>query len=227
MTATMGGRSDAPDTSGVEREIGDLKEQGSHLLDDAKNEVRKLAAQRKDDAASFLRDISDALHNVTSKLDEQGHGRAARYAEAAADKLKSVGDDLPRRDMGELLRQVDTLARERPAIFVSALFVIGFSAARFLKASGREAQPAYVREPATPIIRAGRRSLIRERPIMLDEDRLHDGPDDPRRDRHGCARRSVVSDGSDVGPGERRVDCCSARRSGWRRPRARRRSPRR
>jgi hypothetical protein len=143
MTATMDGRSDAPETSSVEREIGGVKEQGSHLLDDAKNEVRKLAAQRKDDAASFLRDISDALHGIISKLDEQGHGRVARYAGVAADKLKQAGDDLPGRDVGDLLRQVDTLARERPSVFVGALFVIGFSAARFLKASGRDAHQPY------------------------------------------------------------------------------------
>lgn len=118
---------------------GKLKHQGRHLRDDAKSEIQRFADQRKQEAASFLDDVSNALRDVTSRLDEKGHDRIAHYASVAADKLKAMGDDLPSRDLSEVLQQVERVARERPAVFVGALFLSGFAAARFLRASGETA----------------------------------------------------------------------------------------
>src|SRR5512134_3254339 len=95
---------------------GTLKQQGRQFRDEAKDEIQRFTDQRKEEAASFLKDVSSALRQLTSKLDEQGHGRIARYAGVAADKLGEVGDDLPTHDLGELLHQVERVARERPAV---------------------------------------------------------------------------------------------------------------
>jgi gas vesicle protein len=119
---------------------GTLRRQGQQLREDARGEIQRFAAQRKEEAASFLKDVSNALQEVTSKLDEQGHDRIARYAGVAADRLKQVGENLPQRDLGELLRQAEAFARERPAVFLGALFIAGFSAARFLRASGEASE---------------------------------------------------------------------------------------
>jgi hypothetical protein len=113
-----------------------LKRQGQQLRQEARVEIQRFATQRKQEAGSFLKDVSNALGQLTSKLDEQGHDRVARYAGAAAEKLRQVGDDLPRLDLGELLRQAENFARERPAVVLGALFIAGFGASRFLKASG-------------------------------------------------------------------------------------------
>lgn len=115
---------------------GTLKQQGRHIRDEAKGEIQRFTDQRKQEAASLLTDLSNALREVTSKLDEQGHERIARYTGVAAERLSEVGNDLPARDLGELLRQVEHFARERPGMFVGALFMAGFGAARFLRASG-------------------------------------------------------------------------------------------
>jgi gas vesicle protein len=139
MTASTSGPADAPreELRAVSQEVGEtLKRQGQQIREDAKDEVQRFAAQRKHEAAAFLKDVSNALSEVTSKLDQQGHDRIARYAGVAADKLRQVGGDLPQRDLGELLRQAEKFARERPAVFLGALFIAGFGAARFLKASG-------------------------------------------------------------------------------------------
>ena len=115
---------------------GTLKQQGRHIRDEAKDEIQRFTDQRKEEAASFLKDVANALREVTSKLDEQGHDRIARYTGVAADKLSEVGDDLPAARPGELLRQAERVARERPAVYIGALFMAGFGAARFLRASG-------------------------------------------------------------------------------------------
>jgi hypothetical protein len=117
-------------------EVGEvLKRQSRHLREEARDGIQRFAAERKQQAASLLKDVSNALDQVTSRLDEQGHDRIARYTGAAAEKLREAGDELPGRDLGELLRRAEDFARERPAVFLAALFIAGFGAARFLKTS--------------------------------------------------------------------------------------------
>ena len=118
---------------------GTLKQQGRYIRDEAKDEIQRFTDQRKEQAASFIKDVANALRDVTSKLDEQGHDGIARYTGVAADKLSAVGDDLPQRDLGDLLRQAERVAREQPAVYIGALFIAGFAAARFLRASGEAA----------------------------------------------------------------------------------------
>jgi gas vesicle protein len=148
MTASTSGPDDASSSQTAASEVmgqaeaaraevsGTLKQQGRQFRDEAKDEIQRFTDQRKEEAASFLKDISNALRELTSKLDEQGHGRIARYAGVAAEKLSEVGDDLPTHDLGELLQQIERLARERPAVFIGTLFMVGFGAARFLRTSG-------------------------------------------------------------------------------------------
>jgi hypothetical protein len=119
-TRASSSRSAGSETASPAEAGGTLKRQAQQIREEARDEIQRFAAQRKQEAASFLRDVSNALDQVTSTLDEQGHDRIARYAGAAAEKLRHVGDDLPRRDLGELLRQAEQFARERPAVFLRA-----------------------------------------------------------------------------------------------------------
>jgi hypothetical protein len=139
MAAEASGFTDESQPAGSEtaaEAAATLKRQGRRIRNEAKDELQRFTEQRKHEAASFLKDVSDALRAVTSRLDEQGHDRIARYAGVAADRLRQVGDDLPQRDLGALLREAGQFARERPAVFLGALFIAGFGATRFLKASG-------------------------------------------------------------------------------------------
>lgn len=129
--------------AGAAEVSGELKQKGRHIRDEAKSEIQRFADQRKEEVASFIKDVSNALREITSKLDEQGHDRIARYTGVAADKLSAVGDELPARHLGDFLGRAEQFARERPGLFVGALFVAGFGAARFLRASGE----ASTREP--------------------------------------------------------------------------------
>jgi hypothetical protein len=138
-TSGFSGASSSPltgsETAWPGEAAGTLKRQGQQLREEAREGIQRFATHRKQEAASFLKDVSSALDEITSKLGEQGYDRVARYAGVAAEKLRQVGDDLPQRDLGDMLRQVEDFARERPAVFLGALFIAGFGAARFLQAS--------------------------------------------------------------------------------------------
>lgn len=146
MTATTEGldapRSQPPKT---DREVGDeliregkrdpMQQYRRQITDDAKKKILSLADDQKGEAASLLRDVADALHAFTSRLNERGRGKTAEYVDIAADRLQQFGDELPNRDLGQTLRQMEVFAREHPTVFFGGLMLVGFAAARFLRAS--------------------------------------------------------------------------------------------
>jgi hypothetical protein len=145
MTATTSGYDDYGQAAGETNAAtaSDLKatvqQQSRGLVRDAKSEVRRMADERKQEAASLLGDVAGVIDQATSALAEKGHDRVARYAGAAASRLKQMSDDLPGRDLDSLLGQMGSFARERPALFVGGMFLAGFGAARFLGTSRRGA----------------------------------------------------------------------------------------
>lgn len=154
MSATRTGPTAPPSGAEVsDRDVGDtliregrrdpLSEGRQRLAGEAKERVKSAAEQGKGRAASLLSDVSDALDAFTSTLHERGHDRTADYAEKVVGSLRRASDDLPNRNLGDLLSKVEDFARERPVTFVSALFAAGFVGARFLRASAPDPTTDY------------------------------------------------------------------------------------
>lgn len=134
--STSGPTESGTDPKRSVQEMGDaIKRRGQDITADTREKVQRAAVERKEQAASYLRDVADAVHSFKDKLDQQGHNQTAHYAEVAANQLRRVGEDLTGRDIGQMLREAERFAREKPAIFLGALFLAGFGAARFLRSS--------------------------------------------------------------------------------------------
>jgi hypothetical protein len=112
-----------------------LKQEGQRLAEGVKAKATGLAAEQKDAASSYLTDISAAIENLTSTLDEQGHGTIAHYTRSAAEELRRMGHAVSERDFNDLAREVTDFAKRRPALFFGGAFAIGFGLARFLASS--------------------------------------------------------------------------------------------
>ena len=107
---------------------------------------------QKDKATEGLGTVASAVRESTQNLRNQQHDVAARYVEQAADQIERVAARLREKDAAELLRDVQQLARRRPALFVGAAFAIGLIGARFLKSTSPDVRPyrAYdYRDPMT------------------------------------------------------------------------------
>ena len=90
---------------------------------------------QKDKATEGLGTVASAVRESTQNLRNQQHDVAARYVEQAADHIERVAARLREKDATELLKDVQQLARRRPALFVGAAFAVGLLGARFLKSS--------------------------------------------------------------------------------------------
>ena len=59
--------------------------------------------------------------------------QAAQYIRLAADQIGTVSDAFRRRDLNQLVADVQGFARRQPTAFLGAAFLAGFAAVRFLE----------------------------------------------------------------------------------------------
>lgn len=129
----------------------ELKSQSEEVLQTAKAQAEQFAVQRRDNAAAYARDISEALQAACSKLEERGRGGAAHLIRRAADQLNSVGDRVQGQDIGQVLRTVEDFARQRPMMFLGAAFLTSYALIRLLGGNGSARVAASGEQPAGEI----------------------------------------------------------------------------
>jgi hypothetical protein len=103
------------------------------------DKVRERAAAQlttqKDRALDGLGGVAQAVRSTTQTLRDQQHDTIARYVEQAVDQVERLSRNLKEKDVGELVKDAQRLARRQPALFVGSAFAIGLLGARFFKSS--------------------------------------------------------------------------------------------
>ncbi len=126
--------------------LDDAKEQVKNLASQAKNETVKAASQaryqmnrlvtrRKDQTAERLQGLAGSLRDTAHQLQEQDANAFGRFADRAAEQVERLSSYLLDHDIQSLVRDAETFARRRPALFLGGTFLAGFALARFLKSS--------------------------------------------------------------------------------------------
>jgi hypothetical protein len=92
------------------------------------------AEQQKAAGADFISDLAGAVRRASGEFENQ-IPQAADYIRYAADQMDSMSDAVRRRDIGQLVSDLQMMARRQPTVFLGATFLAGFAAVRFLKSS--------------------------------------------------------------------------------------------
>ena len=82
-----------------------------------------------------MQGIARALQSTGEQLREQDQDSIGQYADQAAEQVERFSNYLSEKDSEELINEVEDFARNRPAVFLGAAFLVGAAAARFLKSS--------------------------------------------------------------------------------------------
>jgi hypothetical protein len=123
----------------AKEQVGQLKEQ---MLGQATNQLEG----RKDQAAGSLGSVAHAIRQTSQHLRDQDQSAFAGYAERAAEQIENFTGYLGRRDVRQLVGDVERFSRREPALFLGGAFTLGLLAARFLKSSSRPTQETTSRE---------------------------------------------------------------------------------
>jgi hypothetical protein len=113
------------------------------VVDEARSEVEKLKDSARQEGSAAVNqiksvaesDVRDAQETGQSLINNQKENLADRFSEYA----KAIETDyLREKQPAELLDDLESLARRKPELVFGGLFVVGFAAARFFKASRRQ-----------------------------------------------------------------------------------------
>jgi hypothetical protein len=125
-----------PGETGVVSEAAQVAKERAHAVwDDAKETTRSKLNEKKDVAAQGLGDVAGALRDAAQRRDD-GDG-LARLGTSAADGLERLSGALRNKDVGTMLRDVESFARQQPVAFFGLALAAGFLAIRFVKSGER------------------------------------------------------------------------------------------
>ncbi len=140
----------ADSTSGLS--VESAKETAKGLYDQAKDTAgqafgaaTKRATEALDEkkvtVASGLTSVADSIkqvgENLNTATDEPNPiaETAAKYTNSLASQIENLSGYFERKDVRDMVRDVETFARRNPAYFIGGAVALGFLAARFLKSS--------------------------------------------------------------------------------------------
>ena len=120
---------------------GDVKEKASKLVDNAKElasqageKLKETAQEQRTAGADFASAMSGAVRRAANEFDPEVP-QLADYIRQAADQIETASDAFRRRDLNDVVAQVQDFARRQPTAFFGASVLAGFAIARFFKSS--------------------------------------------------------------------------------------------
>jgi hypothetical protein len=122
------------------RALEDVKAEGSAVVEAARERAVGFAEEQQRVGADHAEGLARAVHRAAEELEESAP-QIARYVHEAAASADGFARALRDRSPGELLSQVEDLARRQPVAFFGAAVLAGFALARFAKSSAAE-QPS-------------------------------------------------------------------------------------
>jgi len=118
----------------------EIKEQASNVANSAKDlasqageKLLTSVEEQKAAGADFVSGMAGAMRRAATEFGEVPH--AAQYIRLAADQIETVSDAFRRRDLNQLVADVQGFARRQPTAFLGAAVLAGFAVVRFLKTS--------------------------------------------------------------------------------------------
>ena len=126
----------AQKASAATSEAGErVKEKAKEAGDKVKEQGRTFLNEQKERVGSEIETYSAAARRAAERLESESDTNLSSYVSSAADQLDRLATRVQERNLGELIDDVEEMARRRPEVFYGGMFVAGLVAARFLKAS--------------------------------------------------------------------------------------------
>ncbi|MBL8667609.1 MAG: hypothetical protein JNM48_09130 [Rhodospirillales bacterium] len=115
------------------RQVDDqFRASSAHAYEQARAKAERVAVDRRDDMASYARDLADALDDASTTLQERGRDTAARVTRRAAEEIDAIGSRVEGQNISDLLHNVEGFARRRPGLFLGGAFLLSFALVRYL-----------------------------------------------------------------------------------------------
>jgi len=116
------------------RQVRDqVVDQAKSTFREARDRAGSTLADSRRQAADQIGNIAGAFHRTGEQLRNDNQERIAGLADSFAGQVEQVAQYLREADFRTIGRDIERLARERPAVVYGAAFAVGLLAARFFK----------------------------------------------------------------------------------------------
>lgn len=120
----------------------DVKDKVGAQAEEAKKQAGEQAKQGfdqgKGQVVSQISSVAQAFRKTSEQLREEDQGDLAGYTERIAEQVERVSDYLEGKGLRGVAGDLETLARQRPGLFVGGALVVGLVAARFLRSGNSD-----------------------------------------------------------------------------------------
>jgi hypothetical protein len=116
-----------------QQQTGNLAENTKDLASQAGDKILQTVEEQKAAGADFVSGMAGSMRRAANEFRDLP--QAAQYIRLAADQIEGVSDAFKRRDLSQLVSDVQDFARRQPTAFVGAAALAGFAVMRFLKTS--------------------------------------------------------------------------------------------
>jgi hypothetical protein len=118
--------------------VEDIKAEGVAVAEAAKDQALGFAEEQKRLGANQAAGLAQAVRGAADQLQDSSP-QVARYVHEAASAVDGLARSLRDNSPGQLMGQMETLARRQPVAFFGAAVLLGFALTRFAKSSAEEA----------------------------------------------------------------------------------------
>ena len=117
---------------GAAAQSGSTSETEKQQRDEAHRDVR--SEERRQAAASKVENLAGALRGAAGSAGSASP--TAQIAQGAADTLERISQILRSKEADTMVRDLESMARQQPALLLGAAVAVGFLAIRVLKSGG-------------------------------------------------------------------------------------------
>ncbi len=132
-----------PDTGGMPENASfapnELKSDVSRVGNSAANRIHSEVDSRKGVAANQFKSLSSAIDRAAGDLDDNSPQWLRSAFQQGADQIRRFAETIEQKDSRQIVRDVQTLARDNPGTFLAGCAALGFAAARIFKAGASDA----------------------------------------------------------------------------------------
>ena len=118
----------------MKEQVSNVAESAKGLASQAGEKLLSSVEEQKAAGADFVSGVAGAVRRAATEFDKDVP-QAAQYIRLAADQISTVSDAFRRRDLNQLVADIQGFARRQPTAFLGAAVLAGFAAVRFLKTS--------------------------------------------------------------------------------------------
>jgi len=116
------------------------QQQAGQVVEQAKQQTKSQLTTQKSNAAQSLQSVAQAADQFSQQLRQNNQEPLAGFVSQASGQIRRASSYLNANDVGDILDDVEDIARRQPVLFLGGAFLLGALAARFLKSSGQAAR---------------------------------------------------------------------------------------